>query len=70
MSRKLVSINDWISSRFETPPSLRTVRRWCDNGDIPAKKIGKRWFIEANKELQQESPPSVDELVNRVLKAS
>lgn len=26
--------------------SARTVYRWIDNGDIPAKKIGGRWIIE------------------------
>lgn len=67
---KLLSLDDWLAKRFENPPSLRTARRWCESGTIPAKKIGKCWFVEANKELEQSGQPSVDELVNRVLKAS
>ncbi len=27
-----------------------TARRWCKRGRVKAKKIGKRWFIEKDKE--------------------
>lgn len=66
---KLLSLEKWISSRFDDPPSLRTARRWCEKGEIPAKKIGKCWFVDSTKEIQQSSNKSVDELVNRVLQA-
>lgn len=66
---KLVSLKDWLEARFEKPPSLRTARRWCENNDIPAKKIGKSWFVDPSKEMQQTGQKSVDDLVDRVLKA-
>ena len=67
MAGKLVTLNEWLAARFKTPPPLRTARRWCENGEIPAKKIGKCWFVDASKELQQTNSKSVDELVGRVL---
>lgn len=66
---KLIPLNDWLAERFINPPSQRTARRWCGNGTIPAKKLGRDWFVEANKELAQSGQPDVDDLVNRVLKA-
>lgn len=35
--------------------SLQTVWRWCKRGRIKAKRIGKRWFIEKDKENLDES---------------
>lgn len=67
---KLVSLKDWLESRFEKPPSLRTARRWCEKQEIPAKKIGRDWFVDPTKEMQQSGNKSVDDLVNNVLKAS
>lgn len=26
-------------------PSLRAMRQWCENGDLPAEKIGKCWYV-------------------------
>ena len=67
MAGKLISLSAWLNKRFETPPSLRTARRWCEQEIIPAKKIGKSWFVDSTKELQQTNNPSVDQLVNQVL---
>ncbi|WP_221801886.1 helix-turn-helix domain-containing protein [Oceanobacter mangrovi] len=65
MIPKLMSVSDWRTARFASnPPSEQTVKRWAKNGDIPAKKIGGRWFIMVTEELQTTG----DELVDAVLR--
>ena len=66
---KLISLEEWLKSKFENPPSVRTARRWCEKQIIPAKKYGKSWFVDPDKEMQETGNRSVDELVNRVLQA-
>lgn len=68
--KKLLTLSSWISARFERPPSIRTARRWCEQEIIPAKKIGKSWFVDSAAELQSANEKSVDDLVNSVLKAN
>lgn len=69
MAGKLIQLSDWLKAKFERPPSLRTARRWCEQEIIPAKKIGKCWFVDSAAELQSANEKSVDDLVNSVLKA-
>jgi hypothetical protein len=66
MMPQLMSVNDWRAARFAVkPPSEQTVRRWCEHGDIPAKKIGGQWFVMVNEELRTTG----DDLVDSVLKS-
>lgn len=62
---KLISVYEWRDMRFtgNRRPSDRTLRKWCENGDIPSKKIGGLWFVE----LQAEMNNTGNELVDRVL---
>jgi hypothetical protein len=46
-------------------PAETTLRRWMQNGAVPAKKIGGTWFIDEHAWLA-----GGDELVQRVLEAS
>lgn len=43
-------------------PSLRTLRKWCEDGEIPAQKIGKCWYVLVGKVKR-------DELVDKILAA-
>lgn len=64
---KLMSLQQWRLERFEgTPPSQSTIKRWAMNGDIPAKKIGRHWYVM----LQEEMTTTGDELVDSVLRSS
>jgi len=27
-------------------PALRTVRYWCEQGELPARRIGKPWYVD------------------------
>jgi hypothetical protein len=36
----------WVAiADLDVPIAQRTLRRWCEKGQIRAKKIGKRWFL-------------------------
>jgi len=64
---RLMSLQQWRRERFAGRiPSENTVKRWAKNGDIPAKKIGKTWFVL----VQEEIGTTGDELVDRILKGS
>ena len=66
--RKLMSVREWIEFRFENdPPAEGTVRRFCAKGEIPAKKICGRWFIDAEAEMNQTGEPEVDALIDMVV---
>lgn len=55
MSRecKLISLEGYLETRFADhpdAPSLAELRRWCRQGKLPAKKLGKRWWVNVAKE--------------------
>lgn len=65
--KKLMPLEEWREKRFTTPPSMQTVRRWANNGDIPgAKKLGGSWFID----IDVEENTTGNDLVDQVLRAS
>lgn len=63
---KLMSIYEWRDNRFvgKRKPSDRTVRKWCEEGQIPCKKIGGLWFVEVESELRDSGNPLVDMVMN------
>jgi hypothetical protein len=64
---KLMALAEWSQSRFVgTPPAETTVKRWCRDGVIPAKRIGGKWFVMVAEELRTTG----DNLVDSVLKSS
>jgi hypothetical protein len=66
MIPQLMSVNDWRKARFASkPPTEQTVRRWAENGNIPAKKIGGKWFVMVTDELRTTG----NDLVDSVLKS-
>ncbi|MBB1489479.1 helix-turn-helix domain-containing protein [Oceanospirillum sediminis] len=51
---KLMPLKEWQAERFAGQgPTLCTIRRWCQNGQLPARKIGSQWFIDLEAESQQ-----------------
>ena len=63
---KLMSIAEYRKTRF-TPasmPTRQTIAKWCNDGDIPAKQIGSKWFILIQKEQQETGDPLVDRILN------
>jgi hypothetical protein len=64
---KYQPLEEYRTQKFTTPPSARTVRKWCENGDIPAKKIRASWFVIVDDEAMQTGNKKVDSLINNVL---
>lgn len=63
---KLMELEQWSRARFEgNPPSPTTMRRWCREGHVPAKKIGGTWFIDLDAERRQTG----NELADSILEA-
>jgi len=65
----MIPVQEWIDRRFsdaKKKPHAQSVRRWIDNGDVPGKKIGGRYFVDIELEQKQTG----DELADRVLMAS
>ena len=60
---KLMPISEWRKFRFTHPPSLSTIKRWCEQGQLPSKKIGGTWYIDYQKELKQTGDESVDSIL-------
>ena len=64
---RLMALREWRMRRFVEPrPSERSCQNWCKNGDIPAVRRGKLWFVDIDQELNQ----SGNELADAVLKVS
>ncbi|HEY8386512.1 MAG TPA: hypothetical protein VIK82_09875 [Porticoccaceae bacterium] len=64
----LITPQEWIERRFgdaKKKPHPSSVRRWIENGVLPGKKIGGRFYVE----IDDERNSTGDELVDRVLRA-
>lgn len=61
---KLMDLDQWRQARFAgRPPSMTTVRRWCREGHVPAKKMGGTWFIDLDAERRQTGNPLADAIL-------
>lgn len=67
---QLMLLQDWINWRFVIPIDIKKAQRMCKNGHVPAKKIGKEWFVIVNLELIQTGDPIADEMISDVLRAA
>lgn len=61
----LQPIDDWRNENFTKPPTAKTVRTWCEKGEIAAKRIGKSWFVVVGESAKPKN--RVDSMVNKVL---
>lgn len=57
---KLMPLEAWRQKQFTSPPCRETVRRWAANGDIPAIKIGKSWFVKVDELPAMENDHELD----------
>ncbi len=57
MSTKLQAIGDYRKTRFIKPPDLRTIKKWCENKQIPSKQIGGKWFVEVDENFEESANP-------------
>lgn len=60
---KLMPIKEWRKIRFTHPPSISTIKRWCEQAHVPAKKLGGTWYIQCDQELNQTGDESVDSIL-------
>lgn len=49
----------------ESRPTIRTVRRWCDRGLLPAKRIGANWYIDVDRLDSDETDPLVKKILTQ-----
>jgi len=63
---RLMRIDTWRKTRFvpEDIPARTTVMRWIAKGEVPAKQIGRQWYID----VEEEQKSTGDELVDQVLR--
>lgn len=63
---RLMTPTAWVDRYFneDSRPPEPTLRRWMQNGAVPAKKIGGSWFIDEHEWLADG-----DALVEHVLRA-
>jgi Excisionase-like protein len=66
MAAKYQPLQEWAQENFTTPPTPATLRKWCKQGDIPAKPIGKKWFVIIG-DSEHKPKSNVDKLVSKVL---
>jgi len=47
---KLLRIEEFSQRYFDDTcrPALRTVRYWCEQGSLPARRIGKPWYVDVD----------------------
>ena len=62
---KLQKLKDWADDHFETKVPTRTLQSWCENGHIPARKMGKFWFVD----LEAMKSSTGNELADQILRA-
>lgn len=45
---KLIRIEEFANRYFDAAckPTLRTIRYWCEQGELPARRIGKPWYVD------------------------
>lgn len=72
----MITLEAWAESKFNPPPSLRTLRAWAKSGLIhpAAVKVGARYMVDENAEYRplsiQADPSSMSELVKRIVYGS
>ncbi len=57
-----------VAKIFEVKPI--TVRKWCQNGNISAKKFGKSWYIYKDDLAEIINPSKKNKSANTLLKKS
>jgi hypothetical protein len=66
---KLMSIDEYLSIRYTegSRPCRATIIRRIQQGMLPGKKQGHRYYVNLTAEERSTGDPDVDLLVNKVL---
>ena len=51
---RYLTLETWAAETMEDPPSPATLRAYVKAGIIPAIKVGQRWYVHRDAELQPE----------------
>ena len=62
---KYMGIAEYQKKRFteESRPELKTLRSWIDNGELPGKRIGRKYFVNITLEEKATGNPLVDKVL-------
>lgn len=63
---KLMTLNEWRTARFSKPMAYSTALRLAQGGDIPAKKIGGQWYVQAEEEICSTGSSRVDAILEEI----
>ncbi|MCF2827114.1 MULTISPECIES: hypothetical protein [unclassified Pseudoalteromonas] len=67
MTPKLMKVRDWLSREFVegSAPSLETIRRLMDNGEIQGRIVGKKMYVFEDQRfgVSQNVSNAVDKLI-------
>lgn len=62
--KRLIRLDEYHANRFEGEGlSIITLRRLCRQGELPAQKIGRQWFIDLDLEERMTGNPLVDSVL-------
>lgn len=48
-------------------PQAATVKRWIENGEVPGRRVGRKYYIDLDAFNDEPDDRSADDLVNAVL---
>ncbi|MBD0786696.1 hypothetical protein HUO09_10080 [Vibrio sp. Y2-5] len=62
----LMKLKEWCKTRFPEgqAPDLRTIRREIDLGTLPGKRIGRTYYVDADRELDSSGDSTLDDLMS------
>lgn len=62
---KFVTVEEYIALRYTevAPPSKRTILRLIHLGEIPAKKVGRSYYVNIEAEEHKTGNPLVDRVL-------
>jgi len=63
---KLIPVSEYRELRFvgNKKPSVKTIKRWIQSGDLPGKRIGGLYFVNV---AEEELMVTNDDVVNSIL---
>ena len=68
MTKRLMLLSEYRETRF-TPgsrPSINTLKRWINDGELPGKRIGGLYYVEVDTESQSIGKPRLEELMREL----